>query len=899
MFFGTASLAGLALLLAVVALALATLGLGWLSGRVDDLSQQVARLRREQRERAVPPPIVAPAPSPSDVAAPATVAPETADAPTEEAAKSTPIAATSATDAPPVVTPPRPPPKPPQPLAMPSIERVASIFAALLGSLTLLLGFVLFVGVALSRGWLGPGARMLGAFTVASAVWVGGDLLRKRSPWVGSGLAGAGFVGVLSALYATHSVYGFLGGTTTTLAMVAVCAVGGLSAARHDDRVAGHLSLIGALLTPVLLSTGQDQAVAFFVYLTLVTAGAVGAGAAKGWPDLLLTAAGGTGLLYLGWTASWFDVEHALVALISLLALSVPYLVAALAGRGYARHAGIAVLIAWPLLLGSIWLTPINPVFTDPMTQRAVPNPLGWLVAVQGIALPLLSVPVWLIGRARKSALLSGAATAIAAWHAVSWLGGWGVVAAFNGATGPFMLAAGWALFVPTLIHIAGKPSSDGVSPVPLIGGLSLATAFALHTLGADGPDTLVVAAATAALLVATALLVAPRGTAAALPFAALGVGGFLFFASVARLPDFGIPWLAAGLFGSENPYAGLDAWLDWHVAAWGPALVAVAALAVVPLGVRWTDSDRPVALGGAALAPLALGPALAVQWLSTVGRPGVGVVPLALGAVAALGATAVVRVHGGTRAHLTPAIFVLVALTGVNLAVPIEIHDGWLSVTLALELVAVAGLARIYTHPAVRFVAAPLALAVAIRLLANPYALAYETGGWPIFNWTLYTWGVPTVAVATAAVVYRETWTRLSPAQQLSGEDWVPTLLGLLATALGFAFVNVEVSQAFQPEGTLSLFGQGLLQGMTRSLAWGGYGMFVLILGWLARSRWLRLVGFGVVLLATAKVFLVDLWALSGFVRVGSVLGLGVFLIIAALLFERLVLREPPKEAP
>jgi len=39
--------------------------------------------------------------------------------------------------------------------------------------------------------------------------------------------------------------------------------------------------------------------------------------------------------------------------------------------------------------------------------------------------------------------------------------------------------------------------------------------------------------------------------------------------------------------------------------------------------------------------------------------------------------------------------------------------------------------------------------------------------------------------------------------------------------------------------------------------------------------------------------VFVVDLWSLSGFVRVGSVLGLGVLLLVAAFLFERLVLRE------
>jgi hypothetical protein len=41
--------------------------------------------------------------------------------------------------------------------------------------------------------------------------------------------------------------------------------------------------------------------------------------------------------------------------------------------------------------------------------------------------------------------------------------------------------------------------------------------------------------------------------------------------------------------------------------------------------------------------------------------------------------------------------------------------------------------------------------------------------------------------------------------------------------------------------------------------------------------------------------VFVYDIWSLPGFVRVGSLMGLGVTLLIAAFLFERLVLRDGP----
>ena len=52
-------------------------------------------------------------------------------------------------------------------------------------------------------------------------------------------------------------------------------------------------------------------------------------------------------------------------------------------------------------------------------------------------------------------------------------------------------------------------------------------------------------------------------------------------------------------------------------------------------------------------------------------------------------------------------------------------------------------------------------------------------------------------------------------------------------------------------------------------------------------------MVGFCGVLAAAGTVFLSDLWSLSGFVRVGSIAGLGVTLLVAAFVFERLVLRR------
>jgi uncharacterized membrane protein len=117
-----------------------------------------------------------------------------------------------------------------------------------------------------------------------------------------------------------------------------------------------------------------------------------------------------------------------------------------------------------------------------------------------------------------------------------------------------------------------------------------------------------------------------------------------------------------------------------------------------------------------------------------------------------------------------------------------------------------------------------------------------------------------------------------------------------MMAIAVGFALVNVQVAHAFAVGSALELRDHGLVEGMVRSIAWAAYGLAVLGAGSWLQQKPTRIVGFLLVLLAAAKVFAVDLWSLSGLARVGSVLGLGVTLLLSAWLFERIVRRGDPR---
>ena len=96
-----------------------------------------------------------------------------------------------------------------------------------------------------------------------------------------------------------------------------------------------------------------------------------------------------------------------------------------------------------------------------------------------------------------------------------------------------------------------------------------------------------------------------------------------------------------------------------------------------------------------------------------------------------------------------------------------------------------------------------------------------------------------------------------------------------------------------FARDNALSFSSDNLAESMTRSIAWGAYGLLLIVISSIRDSRSGRFGGFAFMLLAAAKVALVDVWNLNGFVRVGSLAGLALVLLIAALAFQRIVLRE------
>jgi hypothetical protein len=107
-----------------------------------------------------------------------------------------------------------------------------------------------------------------------------------------------------------------------------------LLAVRLNALVVAVLGMLGGFLTPILLSTGQDNPLGLFGYLAILDAGLIFVALNKRWDFLAALAALGTAFMEIGWAESffvrekYFEGDKIFVALAVLLDFNALYLAA-------------------------------------------------------------------------------------------------------------------------------------------------------------------------------------------------------------------------------------------------------------------------------------------------------------------------------------------------------------------------------------------------------------------------------------------------------------------------------------------------------------------------------------------------------------------------------------------
>ncbi len=298
-----------------------------LSSRLNELELAVLRLKREKES----PKPAEPTPVPEPLATKITPAPE--------------VSAAAITPPPPPVfqPPPRvsvPPPIPKaHPESIPIIEPPRASVPGInweqfmgvkgfawIGGLALFLGVALFVKYSFDNNLLPPELRVAIGFLTGLGLLVGGVALsRKNFPALSQTLCATGVVILYAVTFACRSIYHFefFGPVPTFLLMALITTAAFLLAVRMNALVIAILGMLGGFLTPLLLSTGQDNPLGLFGYVAILDAGLIVVALNRRWYFLTALAALGTVFMQTGWAGQFFVSEKYFEGSKILVALGV------------------------------------------------------------------------------------------------------------------------------------------------------------------------------------------------------------------------------------------------------------------------------------------------------------------------------------------------------------------------------------------------------------------------------------------------------------------------------------------------------------------------------------------------------------------------------------------------
>ncbi len=150
-------------------------------------------------------------------------------------------------------------------------------------------------------------------------------------------------------------------------------------------------------------------------------------------------------------------------------------------------------------------------------------------------------------------------------------------------------------------------------------------------------------------------------------------------------------------------------------------------------------------------------------------------------------------------------------------------------------------------------------------------------SGGW-LFNTLLIGYALPAIIAGIYALLLR--W---------GTEPLMARITGAVALALGFFWISLTIRHGFNPDNAVLRFPIQNAEMWTYSAAWLGIGVALLAAGLLIQQRDLRLASAAFVILAVAKVFLLDMSGLEGVWRAASFIGLGLILMGIGLAYARL----------
>ena len=202
--------------------------------------------------------------------------------------------------------------RPPTPETDHSLEsRIGSQWFNRIGILAVLIATAWFLKLAFDNHWIGPLGRILIGLAAGAGLIAWSERFYHRGYAIFAYSLKAVGSGILYlSLWAAFSVFHLIPSAVAFAAMILVTAFNGFMSWIQDAELLALYAIVGALSTPLLLSTGENHEVTLFSYLLLLDIAVLVLVALRPWSRLLFGAFLGTVFFYIGWSAEYYSVSQ-------------------------------------------------------------------------------------------------------------------------------------------------------------------------------------------------------------------------------------------------------------------------------------------------------------------------------------------------------------------------------------------------------------------------------------------------------------------------------------------------------------------------------------------------------------------------------------------------------------
>ena len=179
------------------------------------------------------------------------------------------------------------------------------------GILAVLFAVAFFLKYAFENNWVGPRGRVgIGLLTGSALFPWSHRFLDRGYKYFSEGIAGLGAAILYLSLWAGWHYYQvFPQSTAFVLMIIVTIATAAVAVGRNTERIA-VLALIGGVVTPQLVSTGENHEIVLFTYLAVLGAGMLGLARARDWKTLPPIQLVSTFVYFWGWYSEFYTADQ-------------------------------------------------------------------------------------------------------------------------------------------------------------------------------------------------------------------------------------------------------------------------------------------------------------------------------------------------------------------------------------------------------------------------------------------------------------------------------------------------------------------------------------------------------------------------------------------------------------